>query len=808
MSTHDDSGSRDRDKNAVPARAEPEAAADAAAKTESAKTESAKTEPAEKPEPGKKPEADKSLLSIVNSAAQRIQALWISFISFGAYLTITVLGTTHLKLFLAEPVKLPVFAIDLPLTNFYFVAPTFFLIFHFYLLTQLILLARTIGTLESEFSDWSDDEQDAVRMQLDNSIFVQMIAGARPERKGGNAWFIRLTAWLTVIWLPLLLLLLFELQFLPYHLEWLTNYHRILLSVDLILLWTLWPLYRWGQGLWAPHLYVDGSVKLPRRCLMFGMRALPGLSLLAIAWLVAVFPGEGLYGNWFTRLPSTVVQLAGKTSGVGQWLLSWRTNAERIRGARLQKPIATFSFTELLLEPSVDYVAGEHRGFFSNTISLPDKKFVDDKIIRELDEVEKDNKPGEFRTLPSLSFRGRNFEQAILSRTDLRRSDFTGAVLNGANFEGASLQRSRFGCADRGPGAKPQAKNSNSKNAKSPATGDANDSDDDSSEEDSLSCAQLNLARLDGAHLQSIDFAGAELRGASILRAELDGAVFDRVKAQGASFFTSRAASVSFIKAKLQGASLSRVSRLDLTNFSYAELQGASLFGITARGANFKGANLQGASFAGANLQAAVFSNADLQGAAFRRASLQGATFDEADLSLVTFEYAKLWRIGGTPVKTDSAKWDHVDFSARPFAKFETWRSDIVDRAGGDGIWAESLSNFEALDPKQPDPQGFNGWRDLATKSQSTPSGEQDRKIAAREAGLAKLFEDLACGADNAPYVARRLILVRRIAETGAGKQLLAQKLRGGTAAGCPGGVGLNDFHLSQLSSQVLPPSR
>src|SRR3954469_10503337 len=59
------------------------------------------------------------LLSSLNTAAQRVQSLWISFISFGAYLTITVLGTTHRILLLEEGVKLPIFNIDLPLTKFY-----------------------------------------------------------------------------------------------------------------------------------------------------------------------------------------------------------------------------------------------------------------------------------------------------------------------------------------------------------------------------------------------------------------------------------------------------------------------------------------------------------------------------------------------------------------------------------------------------------------------------------------------------------------------------------------------------------------
>src|ERR1700741_3466774 len=64
-----------------------------------------------------------TLLPTVNGAAQRVQALWFTFISFGAYLTIAVLGTTHRMLFLEETVKMPLLNIDLPLTSFYTLAP-------------------------------------------------------------------------------------------------------------------------------------------------------------------------------------------------------------------------------------------------------------------------------------------------------------------------------------------------------------------------------------------------------------------------------------------------------------------------------------------------------------------------------------------------------------------------------------------------------------------------------------------------------------------------------------------------------------
>jgi uncharacterized protein YjbI with pentapeptide repeats len=746
--------------------------------------------------------AVESFLATANSVAQRIQALWISFISFGAFLTITVLETTHLKLFLSDAVKLPVFNIDLPLTNFYLIAPAFFLIFHFYLLTQLILLTRTADAFETVLAALPPGNRDAVRMRLDNSIFLQMIAGAEAERTGGNAWFIRLSAWLTVIWLPLSLLLLIQLQFLPYHHEWLTTFHRCALSIDLFMLWMLWPTFRRGRGLWSVGLYIDRSrMSVARACLGLGLRTLPGLVLLAGTWLIIVYPGEPLYSNWVTRLPAAVISGFGEKSAVSKWILAWRVEPERGNGTRLRKPIETFSLTEIFLEPRVDYVVGVPRGFFSNTIVLPDKKFADDKIVRELDEAEKDLKPGEFKVLSSLSFRGRNLAQAVLPRTDLRRSDFTGAILDGANFEGAALQRSRFGCADRGPRGTPEDK------PKAAAVDFGDDDDSDSN----LDCARLNQARLYGAHLQLSDLSGAELQKATFFQAELDGAVLDRVKAQGASFGFARMIGVSFASAKLQGVTASR-TRFYNTNFEDAELQGANLSGAIAHGAKFYGSNLQGANLANAGLNAASFSRADLQGASLRSARLQGAGFDEANLRLASLEQAELWRVTGTPKSVEHVNWDRAKFTDVPYdnGKFEIWQNKIADNVSNAALRKELLESLSGLDPRNKPERSWvdnkNGPTASTAKVQvprapSSATSEEEQRT--RKIELTKFLGDLACGAENAPFVARRLILNRRLAEVGSGMKDIAKRIQSGDPEACPGSVGLTGIELSSLLDQV-----
>ena len=64
------------------------------------------------------------------------------------YLTIATGTTTHRMLFLESPLNLPVLNIPLPLFAFYILTPLIFVVFHFYMLLNLVLLARTAKSFE------------------------------------------------------------------------------------------------------------------------------------------------------------------------------------------------------------------------------------------------------------------------------------------------------------------------------------------------------------------------------------------------------------------------------------------------------------------------------------------------------------------------------------------------------------------------------------------------------------------------------------------------------------------------------------
>src|SRR5665213_3874942 len=80
-----------------------------------------------------------SLQGAVNDAWSRAAALWLSFLTFMAYLTMTVGAVTHEALLRQTGIQLPVLNVQLPLVGFFWIAPLFFLLFHFYLFLQLVI---------------------------------------------------------------------------------------------------------------------------------------------------------------------------------------------------------------------------------------------------------------------------------------------------------------------------------------------------------------------------------------------------------------------------------------------------------------------------------------------------------------------------------------------------------------------------------------------------------------------------------------------------------------------------------------------
>ncbi|HUB64027.1 MAG TPA: hypothetical protein VL996_06190, partial [Methylocella sp.] len=321
-----------------------------------------------------------ALASALNRSAERVQTLWFSFLTFMVYLAIAAGTTTHRMLFLEEPLNLPVLNIKLPLLGFYILTPVIFVVFHFYMLLNLVLLARTAKSFEDSLVRAFPDDGEArenFRMRIENTLFVQLLVGGRLEREGINAKLLSLMALITLAAAPVALLLLIQIKFLPYHSEWITWLHRGLLAIDLALVWTLWPGYRsgWGSRLW------------PKRSWWLAPASALSAITLTYAVVVATFPDEQVYAatNW----------LHGKSyRDIG--MLNW---TDRPRWYH--------------------WIV-----FFSNSLDLHGQDLIDDA---KLEQINKKNKSasGQSRWEPVFITGPRDFTEADLSDTYLRQIDFS-----------------------------------------------------------------------------------------------------------------------------------------------------------------------------------------------------------------------------------------------------------------------------------------------------------------------------------------------------------------------------------------------
>ncbi|HZZ25014.1 MAG TPA: pentapeptide repeat-containing protein [Roseiarcus sp.] len=446
----------------------------------------------------------------VEDAASVSGALWFSYLFVLFYLAVAAGAVTHADLFLENPVRLPFLNIDLPLLAFFFLAPILFVITHAYTLVHLVLLTDKAKRFHQALHARIGTEDDRAMLQrlLPINIFVQLLAGPKDIRDSAFGWLLQAIAWVTLVVAPVLLLLLMQLQFLPFHSSFITWTHRIGLVVDLTLLWWLWRKILSGR-----------EIDFPRRRASWAALTI-GLVVSAAAVLyssaVAVFPGE-----WQEDHLPHFVEL-------------WRGLS--LQDLAFQLPDnASFSINGSLPGTLVLSGLNIYEGL---KVDDPEKVKWRDYIFRARGR-DLQGANFDFASLPKVDFTGADLRGASLVNAELQGASFVEAKLQGTNFERAKLQvawlsRAKLEGAD-------------------------------------LNEAQLQGARLDGAELGGASLVGAGLQGAFLVSAKFQGASLGLAQLQGASLDRAQLRGASLDHAQLQGASL-QVADLEATDLSNAFL--------------------------------------------------------------------------------------------------------------------------------------------------------------------------------------------------------------------------------------------
>jgi uncharacterized protein YjbI with pentapeptide repeats len=470
----------------------------------------------------------------LNDSATRVSTIWISFLFFGLYLVVAASTVTHRQLLLEDPVKLPAINVDLPLVGFFFLTPILFVVFHTYVLVQVLLLGRTAAT----YNDALDravkmsSSNAAIRQRLANTLFAQIFAGSPRERGGWLGSLLRMIAWLTLAIAPVLVLLVFQFRFLPYHSHLITWTLRILILLDLVGVLALWRAARQSERDVTWRLVFQDWIG-----------SLSAFALAVFSWVALTFPGEP-HAEWSRYWPD------GEQKSKGMRECESRSVVSSV----VSRAFPSFDRLSLL---HVDVVDPEKVTRVLNERILGGRKYTRSFARRDLNcaILAWADLRGVDLTYAGLRGAGllyTNLEGADLSWADLQHAEFLGATLDDASLQFADLRRA------------------------------------------SLEGAELRRAHLDVARLEDASLHGAQLHGAELSRAQAQGADLSSAALEGARLKDVRLQGASLDHAYLQFAVLDGV-QLQGANLSGANLSAARLIRVGLQGANLNESPMQDA---------------------------------------------------------------------------------------------------------------------------------------------------------------------------------------------------------------------
>ena len=356
----------------------------------------------------------RNLLNAVNGAGEAATTAWLIYLALAAYFTVALAGVTHKDLLLNTPITLPILGISVALDRFFLFAPPFFILIHIGMMMQFAILMRKahafLGVVRAEESEMESGEAGAdpvhpLRYELDGNFLIQFLAG--PPYATVFAIMLQTIVWLTLVMLAAIVLLYFQVAFLPYHDISLTWAHRLYILADLTLVGLI------GTLLTSPVPGFWGSLGYGWRNYAFFMliSTVSFAGFFAFSYFVATIPGEALDRTLAAIGPSVEVPAP---SGMP-------ADAQRV-----------FLPTAYLLEGQVDTASGTSRSPFQRNLRVMDEDLVKDQGVS----------PGDV----SLSLRYRDLRYARLDRSDLKQADLTCADLTGASLTGTILTAARRGC--------------------------------------------------------------------------------------------------------------------------------------------------------------------------------------------------------------------------------------------------------------------------------------------------------------------------------------------------------------------------
>ena len=545
------------------------------------------------------------LLETVTETSKNARKIFFWMLLGCAYSWLTIATTTDARLLtINSPTwPLPIIGTEVPIAWFYWAAPFYLVMVYVYLHFYLRMLWEGLAGLPAKFPDGKRLDQRAYPWLL-NGLVRRHFKRLREDRPS----LIRLEEWTTIFlawWAVPATLFGFWLRYLRRHEWWGTAFHvGVVVAAVAIGIILYRSAARTLRGTHPPLLGWKTFWR-DRRTYQVAGTALLGV-LLSVLSFGAI---EGI-GKRFRGDNPGRADFASTKHFVKKWVpralekIGYSPFADLVEAEVSIKPENWRGFgDEEQLEAQIAQVKGARLSGVDLRYASADGAFL---IKADLDEAD----------LRMASLVRANLQQANLSAAKLQ-----GAMLSLANLQGATLQRANL-----------QGATLNLADLQRTTLGDAN-----------LQQANLLLVNLQGADLAHANLRGANLGGGNLQGANLRGA---NLQATHLGLGSRRGPVYIRVSPLSNEVSITESGdRADVTIFQpsdvrdmiqisdwrFANLQGANLEDANLREATLNLADLQGADLGGADLQGANLKGAKLQGADLDEASLQGADLRETE---------------------------------------------------------------------------------------------------------------------------------------------------------------------------------
>ena len=708
------------------------------------------------------------LLAAANEDSSAARTTWVFFLALMAYFFIAISGVSHKDLLLNSPVLLPFLSIGIELTGFFTFAPLVFVLVHIGLLIQHVLLSQKIYRIKELSSLAGGDEkfQENLFFELHSYFFMQLNSGR--IRSKFLKFFLQSMSSMSFVIMPVLVLLYFQVSFLPYHDSYITAFHRGYLTFDLVISFILLAYIS------SPYSSTQRQaiVTAARQAVLFFSRVCFTALALFFSYGVATLP-DGYLDQIMVSVAHIKIPIQQPQRKFCVRLLSESFCTAVFGNANLEfkndnLKRTAFTITAYLFEGAVDLAKGNSESLFSRNLVVADENLV----AEHNGEANRGSANGNGTAVIKqviLSLRGQDLRYATLDRSILHDADFTSAELVGASFRGADLRRARISCA-RAPrvrilgGTYEQCANLRRAKFDGAWLDDA-DLSGANFEEADFTDAKMRRVDLTNAKAKNADFSFADLEGAILVETMLSGAKMLETNLQGAQLRFANLQFTNFLKSNLQGANLS-LARAEAASFRLANLKGSQLRLTWLQGADFQGAELQGADLRNAVLQVADFRSAKLEAADLSSARLQGANFLGAEVQGVDLRRSLMWKtLPPRPQKTRKTLVDHRGVRVRPPSLQDNLAIETVfeisKRKGAKGLSKSLELRLKAFVNDKSGVWKFNPshWTEPQMASSRTAQSYATPPVDANGKARGQFLAYLACGDKSASgYLAQGVI--------------------------------------------------